>query len=109
MFLHHNTLFFIFAVTDKTGNFLERYQYEPYGNQTVMDASFNVLTNSTIGQEFTYTGQRFDTETSLYYYKNRYYSPNQGRLSVYPKCECHAALSKMFEYSRLRSLRIRIF
>ena len=78
-FQHHNTLFSVFAVTDETGAVLERYQYDPYGNQTVMDASFNVLTDSAIDQEFSYTGQRFDAETDLYYYKNRFYSSEQGR------------------------------
>ena len=78
-FQHGNTLFSVFAVTDETGTVLERYQYDPYGNQTVMDASFNVLTDSAIDQEFSYTGQRLDAETSLYYYKNRFYNPDQGR------------------------------
>ena len=78
-FQHGNTLFSVFAVTDETGAVLERYQYDPYGNQTVMDASFNVLTDSAIDQEFSYTGQRLDAETSLYYYKNRFYSSDQGR------------------------------
>ena len=78
-FQHGNTLFSVFAVTDETGAVLERYQYDPYGNQTVMDASFNVLTDSAIDQEFSYTGQRFDAETDLYYYKNRFYSSEQGR------------------------------
>lgn len=78
-FQHHNTLFSVFAVTDETGAVLERYQYDPYGNQSIFDASFNGLTNSAIEQEFTYTGQRFDAETNLFYYKNRYYSSNQGR------------------------------
>ena len=78
-FQHGNTLFSVFAVTDETGAVLERYHYDPYGNQTVMDASFNVLTDSAIDQEFSYTGQRFDAETDLYYYKNRYYSADQGR------------------------------
>ena len=66
-FQHHNTLFSVFVVTDEAGAVLERYQYDPYGNQTVMDASFNVLTDSAIDQEFSYTGQRFDAETDLYY------------------------------------------
>ncbi len=44
-----------------------------------MDAASNQLVLSSIEGEFTYTGQRFDLETNLYYYKNRYYSANQGR------------------------------
>src|SRR5262245_63153302 len=36
-------------------------------------------TLSTVGNPYTYTGQRFDPETGLLYYKNRYYSPQLGR------------------------------
>src|SRR6202042_3810233 len=34
---------------------------------------------SAIGEAFRYTGRRFDTETGLYYYRARYYSPLLGR------------------------------
>ena len=78
-FQHHNTLFSIFAVTDEAGNVLECYQYDPYGNITIFSATFDLRPSTQIFQEFTNTGQRFDIETGLYYYKNRFYSPNQGR------------------------------
>jgi len=32
-----------------------------------------------LGFSYLYTGQRFDAETGLYYYKNRYYEPQNGR------------------------------
>jgi RHS repeat-associated protein len=78
-FQHTNSLYSIFAVTDESGAIIERYQYDPYGNQIIFNPAFNVLPESSIGQEFSYTGQRLDFETDLYYYKNRYYSPDQGR------------------------------
>jgi len=76
---HCNTLHSIFAVTDQAGEVLERYQYNPYGNRTVFDADFVLRFESAIAQEYSYTGQRFDLESGLYYYKNRYYSAVQGR------------------------------
>ncbi len=78
-FQHHNTLFSIFAVTDESGAVLEHYQYDPYGKRTIFDPSFNQLTLSAVEGEFTYTSQRYDAESDLYYYKNRYYSSDQGR------------------------------
>ena len=103
-FQHGNTLFSVFAVTDETGAVLERYQYDPYGNQTVMDASFNVLTDSAIDQEFSYTGQRFDAETDLYYYKNRYYSPDQGRFISRDPIGYSGTSLGLYEYVQSNSL-----
>jgi len=71
---HCNTLHSIFAVTDQAGEVLERYQYDPYGNRAVFDADFVLRFETAIAQEYSYTGQRLDLESGLYYYKNRYYS-----------------------------------
>jgi RHS repeat-associated protein len=49
----------------------QTYTLDSFGNQT---ASTGSLTNP-----FRYTGREFDTETSLYYYRARYYDPLPGR------------------------------
>jgi RHS repeat-associated protein len=36
-------------------------------------------TSALAGTTFGFTGQRYDSDTGLYYYKNRYYSPTIGR------------------------------
>jgi RHS repeat-associated protein len=56
-------------LTDKTGAKVVDYTYDPYGN-TMADA--------TIDNPFQYTGRENDN-TGLYYYRARYYSPNQQR------------------------------
>ncbi len=58
----------IVAITSNTGGVTNRYKYSPFGESPSM-------TGTTHG----YTGQRFDSESGLYYYKNRYYSPKIGR------------------------------
>ncbi len=58
----------IIAITNNTGAVTNRYKYSPFGESPSM-------TGTTHG----YTGQRFDSESGLYYYKNRYYSPKLGR------------------------------
>jgi RHS repeat-associated protein len=78
-FQHGNTLHSIFAVTDENEAILERYQYDPYGTHTVIDANFNVLATSAIAQEYTDTGHRNDFETGLYYCFNRYFDSQQGQ------------------------------
>lgn len=58
----------VVALTNASGVIQNRITYSPYGE------SANLA-----GAIFGYTGQRFDSETGLYYYKNRYYAPAIGR------------------------------
>jgi RHS repeat-associated protein len=59
------------SLTNSTGANAETYSYDSFGNILATTGS---LTNS-----FRYTGREFDSETSLYYYRARYYDPNSGR------------------------------
>lgn len=65
----------IVATTDGSGNLVDSRAYGPYGEGTPSS-----------GTPFGFTGQRFDSETGLYYYHARYYHPALGRfLSPDPK------------------------
>lgn len=76
----HDLRYSVYAVVDGSGTVLERYQYTPYGERTVMTAEFVELPESAIGQEFGYTGRRHDAEdTGLMYFRARYYSGELGR------------------------------
>ena len=55
-------------VKRSTGSVQHQVTYDEYGNM-----------DGTMPQPFGYTGQYFDSETGLYYYKARYYSPTLGR------------------------------
>jgi RHS repeat-associated protein len=59
------------SLTNTSGANAQTYTYDSFGNLT---ASSGSLTNS-----FRYTAREFDTETSLYYYRARYYDPAAGR------------------------------
>ncbi len=92
-FYHSNTLYSVHGITDETGAIKEAYQYDAYGKQTVItdgndgDTIVNFGANdvrtvggaSTVGNVHMYTGQRFDAETGLLYYKERYHSTALGR------------------------------
>jgi RHS repeat-associated protein len=78
-FYHQNRFGNVIAITDSTGTVKERYEYGPYGKVSIFDGEGNALEQSSIGNSITYTGQRYDADTGLYYYKNRYYSPKLGR------------------------------
>ncbi|MFH1777528.1 MAG: RHS repeat-associated core domain-containing protein [Candidatus Omnitrophota bacterium] len=66
-------------ITDATGNVVEKYEYDAYGNTIVKDALDNVLSESAIGNPYGFTGRRMDSETGLNYYRARMYSPALGR------------------------------
>lgn len=77
-YYHRNYLGNIVAVSDSEGKVVERYDYGAYGELAVINGDSQSSTSS-IGNAFTYTGQRYDEESGLYYYKNRYYSAKLGR------------------------------
>ncbi|MDP2938462.1 MAG: RHS repeat-associated core domain-containing protein [Candidatus Omnitrophota bacterium] len=70
VFYHYDGLGSVTNLTDTSGNVVESYTYDVYGqpNQT-----------SQIGNRFYFTGRELDEESGLYYYKARYYSPTIGR------------------------------
>ncbi|MEW4370831.1 RHS repeat domain-containing protein [Paenibacillus kandeliae] len=53
------------------GSVVNSYQYDEWGSLTQQ--------KETVGNEFKYAGETYDTETGLYYLKARYYDPAQGR------------------------------
>jgi RHS repeat-associated protein len=81
LFYHQNALYSTFALTDPTGTVSEGYQYDAYGQQTVLGPDFMTVlgTTSGVGNPYMFTGQRSDPEDGLLYYKNRYESPRLGR------------------------------
>jgi RHS repeat-associated protein len=71
---HHGS---IVATSDASGNLIEGpFTYDSFGNCFVGTSSCTTLTG---GEPFKYTGQYFDVETGLYYYRSRYYDPLKGR------------------------------
>ena len=60
------------SLSNTSGALAQTYTFDSFGEQT---ASSGSLTNT-----FRYTAREFDAETSLYYYRARYYDPNAGRL-----------------------------
>ncbi|WP_164969002.1 RHS repeat-associated core domain-containing protein [Arcobacter sp. CECT 8989] len=68
------------------GNIVESYSHNSFGILTIKNSSSNVILKSNVNNTITYTGRRYDSESGLYYYRNRMYSPNLGRfISKDPK------------------------
>ncbi len=83
-YLHRDAQGSTIAVTDQEGKLIERVSYGIYGYQTFWDYSQdpNVpikRSRSVIGNVILFQGRRYDYETGLYYFRNRYYDPQMGR------------------------------
>ncbi len=86
-YLLQDTLYRAAALTDSSGNIVEAYDCDAYGNTiafTAADSSGNwwsdSATQSNFGaNEIIFCGYRYDPETENYYVRNRYYSPTLGR------------------------------
>ncbi len=68
------------AVTDEAAAPLERYFYSPFGERTVLNAAGSAILAAGSAlpggpQQYGYTGQRYDAESGLHYFKNRYFQP----------------------------------
>jgi RHS repeat-associated protein len=67
------------ALTDATGNVVERMKYDAFGKVTWLDAAFATKANSSYAWNRTFTGQVLDSETGLMLYRNRYFHTGLGR------------------------------
>jgi len=57
-------------ITDSTETIVESYEYDSFGN---------LIVAPTTGNPYTYTSREYDAETSLYFYRARYYDSTIGR------------------------------
>lgn len=87
----------VLALTDASGNVVESYQYDPYGNfEVISDGS--TVDVSQVGNPYAFTGRRYDEESGLYYFRNRYYSPVLGRFTTRDPLGYESGLN-LFEYA----------
>lgn len=71
-YYHFDGLGSVTGITDSTGNVVQRYEYDSFGNIVSMsDPNFI--------QPYTYTGREYDPESGLYFYRARYYDEKVGR------------------------------
>ena len=70
-----NTLGDIVAIRNSNGNIVATYEYDAWGNCTVMDGNGYINTSTSfIGNinPFRYRGYYYDTETGFYYLQTSY-------------------------------------
>ena len=68
--------FNVTAVVDSSGEVVERYVYDPFGQATVLDANWNVRSGgSAYDWLYLRQGGRYDVTSGLYHFRYRDYSP----------------------------------
>jgi len=88
-YYHYDGLGSVAALSNMSGDIVERYQYDMFGRCTVhtsagadgvwMTSDDTTDTKSAVGNPYMFTGRRYDPDTGLYYYRARYYNPEIGR------------------------------
>ncbi len=78
-YYHTNQLGSTIALTDKPGNLAEQIDYNVYGIPTFYNAGGEVFEQSSIGNNFLFTGREFDEEIKLLFYRNRSQNPQIGK------------------------------
>src|SRR6185437_6682304 len=70
------------AICDTSANVKERYLFDPYGNRTIMHASWTIISSSAYAWSIGHQGLMHDTESGLIYNRNRMIHPFIGGFIV---------------------------
>jgi RHS repeat-associated protein len=79
VYYHQDALGSTVALSDSSGNVVERYKYDVYGAPTIFNPSLVTRPASLFSNRFLFTGREYLPEAKLYDYRNRIYSPELGR------------------------------
>jgi RHS repeat-associated protein len=78
------------SLTNSVGTLTDTYAYDSHGKLTAS-------TGSTVNP-FRYAGREFDSETGLYYYRNRYYDSSIGRFLSEDPLEFEGGDANLYRY-----------
>jgi RHS repeat-associated protein len=87
------------AITDTSGNVVERYAFDPYGSRAIMNASWSVISISTYGWTNGHQGLTYDEESGLIFNNARYLNPILGCFLQRDWLE-YLAGANLYEYER---------
>ncbi len=81
-FYHADDLLNVVAVTDRSGEVVERYEYEDYGLTHISAPDGFPRVGSVIGNPYQFAGRRWDAETGFYDFRTRYLEVRTGRFTT---------------------------
>jgi RHS repeat-associated protein len=67
------------SIMNSSGGVVERYLFDPYGNRTVMNGSWGIISSSAFSWVIGHQGLLEDNESGLLYNRQRYLHPALGR------------------------------
>ena len=79
VYYHHDGLGSTVALTDSTGNVVESYTYDVYGQPSILSTTYQLLPTSAVINRFLFTSREYLADLALYDYRHRFYSPSLGR------------------------------
>jgi len=65
-YYHYDGLGSVVALSDSSGDIVETYRYDVFGEPTICDGNDSVISESSFGNPYMFTGRRFDTEKVRY-------------------------------------------
>ena len=89
-FFHADRLGSIVLITDKDGNIVNRYAYDPFGELEEKDERIENI--------HYFNGKQYDQESGLYYFFNRYYDPGPGRFVQEDPLQISTMESNLYVY-----------
>ena len=78
-YFHQDATGSVSFTTNESGDVVESYEYDSFGNPEIYDANNTLLAGSAIGNPNLFVGRYWDEEAGLYYFRARHYSPKLGR------------------------------
>ena len=72
-YCHYDGLGSVAALSNVNGDIVEKYEYDVFGEPNRV---------SDVNNPYLFTGRCLDTETGLYYYRFRYYSPVNSQYKI---------------------------
>ena len=69
----------IAVLTDASGQPVEQFRYSLFGQMQILNGNGNPLTQSGLGNIWTFAARQWDQESGLMHYRNRAYSAELGR------------------------------
>ncbi len=88
----------VVALTNSSGNVVERYKYDAFGKPSFLDSTSQPINGSTVGNRFLFTGREWMVDLELYDYRNRAYSPEFGRFLQSDPKSFDADPSNLYRY-----------
>ena len=76
---HSNQQYSILALTDSSGEVVERVAYQAYGRPTFTNAAGTTLSSSAKAIRYSYTGREWDASLELHHFRARWMSGVSGR------------------------------